>query len=257
MAETLPIDWAGVQALVCDLDGTLYLGDKALPGALEFVRMAMGHCPVYFLSNNTSKTPERTFGKMRNLGFSIVSDQVLSPLHGLVDAIKAQDLRDLWVMANQDALAWLGRKLPGVNLRAARKATRCVVLAYDDALAYADLCEVNWRLQDGAEYWITHPDFLCPAPEGYLPDVGSFVELFASTTGRRPTRCFGKPSPEVLAPVFGKHSAAGVLFIGDRLYTDWELARRAGCQFRLVLTGETTLAAWNALAGERPALFSL
>ncbi|HSQ41300.1 MAG TPA: HAD hydrolase-like protein [Fibrobacteraceae bacterium] len=250
--EFVPIDWNPVAAVVADLDGTLYLGESALPGALNFVREAQQRKPLFFLSNNTSKTPDCTWEKLVRLGFPVQLSQVLSPLHSLVQAVRANGLRNLWIQANPDVQAWLQKQLPECECRAPRNKTECVVLTYDDTLSYQDLCEIGWRLQDGTSYWITHPDFVCPNPAGPVPDVGSLVELFASAYKRRPECVFGKPNPEILSPVFAQHSASQVLFIGDRLYTDWELAKRAGCQFRLTLRGETTLEQWEALSDGRP-----
>ena len=254
MTEFVPIDWDSVDAVVADLDGTLYLGEQVLPGAREFVRNVQTKAPLFFLSNNTSKTPQATLEKLLRLKFPVHTDQLLSPLHSLVDHVQASALKHLWVLANPDVLAWLTQQLPNVELRAERVRTECVVLAYDNTLDYADLCEVGWRLQDGAKYWITHPDYVCPDPQGPVPDVGGLVELFAVGTGRRPELVFGKPNPQVLAKIFATYEPARVLFVGDRLYTDYALARQAGCQFRLVLSGETTEAQWRALANDRPFL---
>lgn len=241
-----PIAWESIDAVVFDLDGTLYLGDKLLPNALDLVRQAQSNAQCYFLSNNTSKTPESTFAKMQNLGLPVELTQVLSPLHTLVSHIVQAQLQKCWVLANDEVLAWLQQTLPQVEFKAARSHTELVVLAYDDTLTYQDLCEVAWRLQDGAQYWITHPDYLCPHPQGYVPDVGGLVELFATCTKRRPELVLGKPSAMALESVLHQFKAERVLFIGDRLYTDWKLAQNVGCQFRLSLAGETSVAMWRA-----------
>lgn len=255
MLNSSPFDWDSLDAVVADLDGTLYLGESPLPGALDFVQACTKRKPLYFLSNNTSKTPDATYQKLLRLGFSIQAGQVLSPLHGLVQAIEQNRFENLWVMANASVLAWLQACLPQCQLRAKRGDCQAVILAYDDTLSYADLCEVAWRLQDGCVYWATHPDYVCPNPAGPVPDVGGLVELFAVGYGRRPERIFGKPSPDVLGPLLSHFPPERILFLGDRLYTDWELARRAGCQFRLSLAGETTAEMWQALPGEKPLLF--
>lgn len=262
MAEILPIpsnpiDWECVDAAVFDLDGTLYLGESPLPGAMELLRSVPSRVSVKFLSNNTSKTPEQTYEKMLRLGFTISSSQVLSPLHGLCEAIRTAGFTKVWVMANAPVLAWLRAAMPQVDWRAPRSQTECVIVTYDTTLTYQDLCEVAWRLQDGCAYWVTHPDYVCPDPQGPVPDVGGLVEMWAIGYGRRPERCFGKPSPEVLSPVLANTSAERVLFVGDRLYTDWELSRQAKTQFRLSLAGETTPEMWLALQGERPLILPL
>ena len=87
----------------------------------------------------------------------------------------------------------------------------------------------------------THPDKVCPTPEGPIPDVGAFLALFEEATGLKPWKIFGKPNPEMVTHVLKKHRALPeeALMIGDRLYTDMELAWRVGCDSILVLSGET------------------
>lgn len=46
-----------VKAVVFDLDGTLYLSGRPYPGAVETVNRVAHQVPVYYLSNNTSKSP--------------------------------------------------------------------------------------------------------------------------------------------------------------------------------------------------------
>lgn len=46
-----------VKAVVFDLDGTLYLSGRPYPKAVKTVNNVAKHVPVYYLSNNTSKSP--------------------------------------------------------------------------------------------------------------------------------------------------------------------------------------------------------
>lgn len=248
-----PIDWTSVDVAVFDLDGTLYLGEAPLPGAHEFLAQVPKSVQMRFLSNNTSKTPEETWQKLIRLGFQVELSQIISPLHGLISAINENQFTQIWLMANPAVLAWVQNQLPHVQLKSTRNDTQAVCVAYDDQLNYTDLCEVAWRLQDGKTYWVTHPDYVCPNPQGSVPDVGGLIELWAIGTGRRPDRCFGKPFPDVLAPITANTPSERILFVGDRLYTDWELSKRAKTQFRLSLAGETTLMDWQALK-EKPLL---
>ena len=94
-------------------------------------------------------------------------------------------------------------------------------------------------MQDaGVLFLATHPDLVCPSPEGPLPDVGSFIELYHAATGRRPQYIFGKPDPMVLAPLLVKYKKEDMIMVGDRLSTDKKLAENAGIDFCLVLSGE-------------------
>ena len=89
----------------------------------------------------------------------------------------------------------------------------------------------------------SHPDMVCPSPDGGLPDVGAFLAMFKATTGVEPVHITGKPNPGM---ILHKIEALGLdpsrcAMVGDRLYTDIAMASRANCVGILVLSGEATL----------------
>jgi ribonucleotide monophosphatase NagD (HAD superfamily) len=89
----------------------------------------------------------------------------------------------------------------------------------------------------------THPDRVCPTESGYIPDCGAMIALLETATGVSPL-VVGKPEPLLVEMALSRLAlAAGeVAVIGDRLYTDIAMARRAGTRSVLVLSGETTRA---------------
>ena len=64
--------------------------------------------------------------------------------------------------------------------------------------------------------------------------------MYESATGRRPDKIFGKPDPNILAPLFKLYPKSALVMSGDRLMTDKKLAENAGIDFILVLSGEAT-----------------
>ena len=109
--------------------------------------------------------------------------------------------------------------------------------------SYNKLKIVSFLLQNDPQikYVATHPDDVCPTNYGNIPDVGSFIKLIETTTGRKPEKIFGKPNIEILSPVISKFQKEEIALVGDRLYTDKLLADSAGIDFILVLSGETTI----------------
>lgn len=76
--------------------------------------------------------------------------------------------------------------------------------------------------------------------------------MLETATGRKPAAVMGKPDPGMLRGILARHkiSADQLLMVGDRLYTDMEMARRANAIGALVLTGEATAA--EAAASDIP-----
>jgi len=42
------------RALVIDLDGTVFLGDRPIKGSIQFLNQNAGRFALYFMTNNTS-----------------------------------------------------------------------------------------------------------------------------------------------------------------------------------------------------------
>ena len=74
-----------------------------------------------------------------------------------------------------------------------------------------------------------------------MPDCGSICQLLTASTGRKPDAVLGKPNVAMLNGMLRRHGLdrSQVAMVGDRMYTDMEMARKAGVMSVLVLTGET------------------
>lgn len=234
-----PLNWAKKKCVVLDMDGTIYLGHIPIDGAVQFIRDHWDEVDFHFLSNNTSKSQRSYIEKLRGMGIPARADQFLSPVTPLVDFLRKNGLTKIYVVGNNDFLADLKERMPEVEV--GFDGAQAVVLAYDTDLTYRKLSEAALLLQKPDVLFLaTHPDLVCPSPEGPLPDVGSFIELFHTATGRRPQHIFGKPDPAVLAPLLARYPKEQMIMVGDRLSTDKKLAENAGIDFGLVLSGEAT-----------------
>jgi len=229
-----------IRAVVFDLDGTLYLSGKPYDGAVETVQRVAERVPVYYLSNNTSKSLVFYANRLQRMGLPLPQKgAIISALTIALESIHDAGIKNVHLFANSEVFEWFAAQDLSLNLRPSLDETELVLMAYHSSFNYSDLCDVSWRLQRGARFWVTHADLVCPDAMGPVPDIGSFMAMFKMATGREPERIFGKPNPEMLSPVFAGFKPEEVLFVGDRLYTDFELACRSGCHFALVLCGET------------------
>ena len=68
-----------IRLFLLDMDGTFYLGDKLLPGALEFINLCQSHGIDYlFLTNNSSKHRGQYAEKLRRLGLDISAEKIFT-----------------------------------------------------------------------------------------------------------------------------------------------------------------------------------
>jgi NagD protein len=115
-----------------------------------------------------------------------------------------------------------------------------VILAFDRSLTYAKLERACLLLREGLPFYATNPDKVCPTEYGYIPDCGSMAALLHEATGRMP-QFIGKPHPTMVGMALSKLGATpgSTAMVGDRVYTDMQMAYNAGIASILVLSGET------------------
>ncbi len=230
-----------IRAFALDLDGTTWLGDRLLPGARELQELldARG-IPTVFVTNNSSHGRDDYVERLNALGLPTRPREVLTSGEATIAFLRHHRPGARVFLVGTPSLV---REFHdgGIGLAEDPREADTVVLGFDTGLTYGkmrDLCDLVRR---GVFFVATHPDVNCPVPDGYLPDVGSFLALVEASTGRRPDEVIGKPGPrmiEVLSARLGQPPDR-IAFVGDRLYTDVRMARTAGMLAVLVLSGET------------------
>ena len=230
----------GIEAVFLDLDGTLYLGNELIDGALDFlVRLEERGIQRFFLSNNSSRSVTQYVEKLHGMGVPASPGDVLLSTHDLLAWLSTNGITETYLVGTSGMQGML--EDAGISTDSGEP--EYVVLGYDTEITYEKLSTASVHLHRGVPMVASHPDTVCPSPEGGLPDTGAYMELFEATTGVRPEHVCGKPNAGM---ILHKVDEIGLrpeqcAMIGDRLYTDMEMAQRAGVQGILVLSGEATI----------------
>jgi len=228
-----------VRCFLLDMDGTFYLGEALLPGALEFVDVFRRQGRDFlFLTNNSSRSQDDYAAKITRLGLPVGREKIFTS-----GEATARYMRGAFPQARVFLLGppslHAEFQAHGVTLDEARPTH--VVLGFDTTLTYAKL----WRMCDlvraGLPFIATHADFNCPTPSGFMPDVGAMIALVRASTGREPDLVVGKPNRMFVEAAAAKLELPvdSLGMIGDRLYTDIALGKTSGITTVLVLSGET------------------
>ena len=229
--------FAAIRAFVVDLDGTTYLGGRAIPGAAEFLSFLHDTGLTHlFVTNNSSQSSETYVDKLRSLGLPAEDGQVLTSGEATAMWVSRKGYRRAYVVGTPSLEREIAAALDVVD-----RSPDCVIVGFDKTLTYHKLEAATRFIAGGAAFIATHPDIVCPTETGYIPDCGAISALLKAATGVSPV-VIGKPEPLLLqmALVRLELKASEVAVIGDRLYTDIAMARRAGALAVLTLTGETT-----------------
>ncbi|GMV99179.1 MAG: acid sugar phosphatase [Candidatus Hydrogenedentota bacterium] len=228
-----------IESFLLDMDGTIYLGPKPLPGAAEFIAFLnqSGRKHLFF-TNNPSSDAIAYSEKLRGMGIDTSPEQILTSGEATARFLVLHTPhRRVFAIGTPSFEAELQRH--GLTLET--NEPDVVVLSFDKTLTYAKLERACLLLREGLPYVATNPDKLCPTEYGYIPDCGAIAALLKEATGRDP-KYIGKPNPEMIHMGLAKlnSSPESTAMVGDRLYTDMEMAYRAGATAILVLTGEAT-----------------
>lgn len=230
-----------IQCFLLDMDGTFYLGDRLIPGSLEFLAALRERGIHYmFLTNNSSKSAAHYVQKLQRMG--LAPEHIHLYTSGQATCaflLKEYPGKRVFLMGNASLRAEFQSQ--GVPLSDTQP--DIVVAGYDTELTYEKLTDACLFLREGMPFIATHPDINCPSERGPLPDLGAMLRLIEASTGRAPDHIIGKPHAGIIegALKIAGFNAGQSAMVGDRLYTDIEAGNRHGLLSILVLSGETTL----------------
>lgn len=226
-------------AFLFDLDGTVYLDETPIGDVKgTLARLRAMHKRIVFLTNNSSKTEAEYRQKLTRIGLWGDGDLVYTSAMATAEYVAARfPHKRVYLLATDAVKEEFSRTVPLVE-----EAPDVVILAYDTTLTFAKMKRFNEFLAGGAVFLATHPDAVCPTAGVSMPDVGAFLELFYTSSGRRPDLIVGKPGT---AMGEGLERRLGIprtrmCMTGDRMHTDIRFGNNCGMHTVLVLSGETT-----------------
>jgi arabinose operon protein AraL len=226
---------------IFDLDGTIYLGERLLPGAKAVIAaLREAGRRVCFLSNKPIASRADYAAKLTRLGIPAGVDEVINSSLVLARhlAREAPGAR-CFVIGEPPLVA----ELEAAGLEPVDgPATDYVVVAFDRTFDYRKLdVALQAVRRHGARLIGTNPDRTCPVEDGEIPDAAGMIAAVEAVTGQKVDPIVGKPSPIMLAVALERLGlAAGeCAVVGDRLETDIAMGRAAGLATILVLTGIT------------------
>ncbi|HET6939325.1 MAG TPA: HAD-IIA family hydrolase [Nocardioides sp.] len=240
-----------------DLDGVVYVGPDAVPGAPEHVAtVRAAGMRVAFITNNAARPPTAVAEHLRELGVQADAEDVVTSAQaaarlleerlgpgapvvvlgagGLVEAVSAAGLRPVGVKDDAEA----------------------VVTGYGPDVVWRQVMRAAVRIRDGLWWVASNTDLTIPTKYGTAPGHGVLVETLRRFSGVDPVVA-GKPARPLIDETVRRCGGERPLMVGDRLDTDIEGAHAAEIDSLLVMTGVTGLAELAAAGPElRPTYLS-
>lgn len=225
-------------AALFDLDGVVYLGPTAIPGAAEGVtRLRDRGVRVGFVTNNAARSPQTVAAHLDELGIAVTVDDVVTSAQAgarlLADLVTPGALI---LVAGTDALA---DEVRAVGLRPTSSVDRlpaAVMQGYHPQLPWELIDRAAYAIQNGARWVATNTDSTRPTDRGLVPGAGAQVGALRKAVAVDPVVA-GKPYSPLLKETVRRLAARKPIFVGDRIDTDIDGAARVGMDSLMVFTG--------------------
>jgi phosphoglycolate/pyridoxal phosphate phosphatase family enzyme len=233
-----------VTGYILDLDGTVYRGDRAIPGAAEAIAELRNRGRrIVFLSNKPLCSRKDYAEKLTRLGIPTSEDGVVNSSFVLARYL-AREAPGARVFAIGELPLLVELCRAGLELCENPGKIEYVIAAFDRTFDYRKLNTAFQALKRGARFVATNPDRSCPVEEGEIPDAAGVIAALEATTGRKVELVLGKPSRHMVGAaleVLGLPPAECAM-VGDRLETDIRMAKENGLTAILTLTGVSSRA---------------
>lgn len=229
-----------IRHFVLDMDGTIYLGKDVFPYTLPFLDcLKKTNRKFSFFTNNSSKDYQEYIHKLHKMDIQITKDQIMISTDVIVRYLLQYHTGQSVYLVGTPALT---RAFQSAGIKIDEQDPDIVVLGFDTTLTYEKLAKACTLIRHGKAYYGINPDLNCPIEHNeFIPDCGSIAKLIEASTGRYP-EFFGKPSKKTLDYIVEKTGLREdeIAIVGDRLYTDIQVAQDSEVTSILVFSGETT-----------------
>lgn len=230
-----------VECFALDMDGTIYLGEKWIDGAREFLdRIEASGRQYVFLTNNSSKNAAVYVEKLGRMGLTVGEEKIITSGQATIYYLKRHfPGARVFLLGNP----LLQEEFIQAGIALEEEHPDVVVTAFDTTLDYPRMCKVCDHVRSGLPYLATHPDYNCPTETGFIPDAGAIHAFIHASAFRYPDRIIGKPNEDIIEYLTSRVDTKRehIAMVGDRLYTDIAAGRNHGLKSILVLSGETAL----------------
>lgn len=230
-----------IHCFALDMDGTIYLDERWIDGAVDFLRRIEDTGRNYvFVTNNSSKNAEVYVDKLHRMGLEVGADKIVTSGQATIYYLQRHyPGAKVFLLGN----SLLQEEFVQSGITLVEENPDMVVTAFDTSLDYNKMCKVCDYVRAGLPYLATHPDYNCPTEKGFIPDIGAIHAFIHASAFRFPDRIIGKPNGDIIDYLTSRVSVERdkIAMVGDRLYTDIAAGRRNGLKSILVLSGEASM----------------
>lgn len=226
-----------LKGFLIDLDGVLYVGDRAISGAKTAIEFLTDQQYEFrFVSNTTRKCRATISHRLLSMGIDIPAQCIFTPPLAAIAYMKNSGKERYYLLTTGDV-----EEDFSLSCRCIPPATPDVVVIGDagDNITYTTLNTAFRFLMEGADLIALEKDRYWMASDGLSLSAGPLVSALEYASGKT-AAVMGKPSAAFFSLALQDMglSPGQVAMIGDDIITDIGGAKLAGMSGILVRTGK-------------------
>jgi HAD superfamily hydrolase (TIGR01450 family) len=240
--------------VLLDLDGSIWVGDEATPGAVEAVSALRGAGKgLAFITNDARVGGEDFVRKLWRLGFQASLEEVVT-VGGAMQFLLAERFQGSGAIVIGSPAVHRHVEAAGLRIlndTAFAGRAEVVVVAGHEGFDYAELRAATQAALRGAFILGAGRDATFPMPDGAWPGSGAIIAAVETASGRR-AETVGKPQAGLMLTALDRLGPGRALMVGDRIDADLGGAHAAGIDAAIVLTGVADREAAEAATDPSP-----
>lgn len=225
--------------VMLDLDGVVYRGATAVPGAVEAIaEVRGGGVAASYLTNNASRTSAEVADHLRALGIDAENADVVTAGEAIAHIVgQAVPAGSTVLVIGGVGLTEPLQKLGLTCTNSADDQPAAVVQGFHPDVGWRALAEASYAVAAGVPWFASNADLTVPTGRGTAPGNGALIGTVRQATGKNPQAVAGKPEPAIFTEAIERWGARRPIMVGDRIDTDIVGAVRLGIDALHVLTG--------------------
>ena len=232
-------DFSRYEAVLLDLDGTVYFEDHPLPGSVDLIKRLQAESTKFACISNSTTSPQRVVKRLAGMGITVTPDQIYTAGAAAVDYVVKRFPNprafNLATEGVQDMLEGRGHWVQ-------TDSEKCdAIIIGAPANRYADFERQRIALslmRNGALAVGVCADRIYPSPRGWEFGSGALTLMLTYAANAKPVYC-GKPEKVFFAELCRRLAVPPerCILIGDNLEADIWGAKQMGMATILTLTG--------------------
>ncbi len=230
-------------AVLFDLDGTIYEGTERIPGANSAINYFRENGKrVFFTTNNSTKTRKQIFERLVKMGIDVEESEVLTSGYLAADYALRTGMKDIYIFGSVNLIHEFRELGVPVNQN---EGAENLLIGYDPSMTYEDLTMAVRVALNAKCIMACNRERVYPGEKGNLfPGCGAMTAPIEWCANRPCDLIVGKPNTLMIDYISSSFNINPnkILVVGDTYESDIEMAKRAGCYSVLISSkkyGET------------------